>query len=241
MSDLASDYIVVGGGLAGRVIASCLSCGEGEPEVTLIEAGLDPAGRQNTGSYLCGLSLLGGEPDYAYQSEPVGATANRIHILNAGNMLGGGSGLNFGGWLLADSQDYDHGGQVVSDKRWSYEGLKLQLKKAESKCNARTVSNDAERKYPLRDIVKAAWSELAVQAADMAKGSVGGILEMLENSRDEARQTSNAVYILDYVKVPTNCVVHRVMFSATVATGVILADGTEIKAKREVILSAGTT
>lgn len=240
MSSSAADYVVVGGGLAGCVIASCLSLSESKPEVILIEAGPDPAGKPNTETYLNGLSLLGGELDYAYQSEPVETTENRVHTLNAGKTLGGGSILNFGGWLRADAQDYDQWSEVVGDKRWSHEGLKPWLEKVESKFNVSAISGDENRKYPLRDAVNTAWKELGVGTADRAQGSIRGIVEMLENSRDGVRQPSNAAYSLERVKVLTNCTVHRVLFSGTAATGVVLADGTKFEAKREVILCAGT-
>lgn len=115
---VAADYIVVGGGLTGCLIASRLRQSDKKPEVVLMEAGSDPSDNPAAAGFLSGLSLLGGEFDYVYQSDPVTSTANRVHSLNSGKALGGGSILNYGGWLRADAADYDEWAEVVSDGRW---------------------------------------------------------------------------------------------------------------------------
>ncbi|KAH6645017.1 hypothetical protein BKA67DRAFT_651494 [Truncatella angustata] len=104
MTDLTADYIVIGGGLTGCLVASRLSQSEKEPR-------RHPARSR------------GGEFDYAYHSEPVTNTANRVHSLNSGKALGGGSILNYGGWLRADAADYNEWGSLVDDERWGYRGL----------------------------------------------------------------------------------------------------------------------
>ncbi|PVI02582.1 GMC oxidoreductase [Periconia macrospinosa] len=239
MSSTTADYIVVGGGLAGCVIASRLSQSEKKPSVILVEAGPDPSGKPNTDTILNGLSLLGGELDHAFQSAPVPTTANRQHFLPAGKVLGGGSILNFGGWLRADVADYDAWGEAVGDRSWSYEGLKPWLDKVESHLGAATISSDPNRIYPLRNAVKTAWDELGSQPAEEAKGSISGIVEVKENTQNGLRQPSYAAYPLERVTVMTNTVVHRVNFSGKQATGILLVDGREITAQKEVIITAG--
>ncbi|KAI1409261.1 choline dehydrogenase [Hypoxylon sp. FL1857] len=258
MADLIADYVVVGGGLTGCVIASRLSQSDKKPKVILLDAGSDPAGNPAAASFLSGLSLLGGEYDYAYQSEPVANTANRVHTLNAGKVLGGGSILNFGGWLRADAADYDEWAELVGDKRWSYEGLKPWFRKTESfydsgsgadadehgfegpmHVTSISASESGERKYLLREPVRKAWVELGVSSNSHKNGSISGLAEMLENSRDGMRQPSNTAYPLTDVKVFTNTTVQRVTFTETTATGVELADGRKVTARKEVILCAG--
>ncbi|KAI1132918.1 choline dehydrogenase [Nemania abortiva] len=257
MGDLAADYIVVGGGLTGCPIASRLSKSDKKPEVILFEAGPDASSNPAVAGFLSGLSLLGGELDYAYPSEPVSDTANRVHHLNAGKVLGGGSVLNFGGWLRADAADYDQWAEVAGDKRWSYEGIKPWLIKTERYNDAQadgqhgldgpmnvtavSAAESGARKYPLRGTVKQAWAELGVlHNLDKEGGSTTGLSEMYENSRNGLRQPSNMAYPLDNAKVFTNTLVHRVTFDGTKATGVELADGRKITARKEVILSAGS-
>ncbi|KAH8655353.1 choline dehydrogenase [Xylariales sp. PMI_506] len=257
MSDLIADYVVVGGGLTGCAVASRLSESDGNPEVIVIEAGPDPSDNPAAAGLLSGLSLLGGELDYAYPSEPVADTANRVHYLNSGRALGGGSILNFGGWLRADVADYDEWAEAAGDKRWSYEGLKPWLLKSERfhdpQANPQehgldgpmhitsiSAAESGARAYPLRDTIKQAWAERGVHLNRGDKnGSTTGLVEFNENSRNGMRQPSNMAYPLDRVKTFTNTVVHRVTFSGTKATGVELTDGRHITARKEVILSAG--
>jgi choline dehydrogenase-like flavoprotein len=245
MASLGADYVIVGGGLTGCVIASRLARlsrlphHAPFPSVILLEAGPDPSQEPGVDTLLGGLSSLGGKLDYAYQSEPVPGTVNRTHTLNAGKTLGGGSILNFGGWLRADSKDYDDWGTAVADKRWSYEGMRPWLEKAERYFGAKPISSDLERKYPLRNAVEAAWAEVGVEHADIANGSMNGIVEMKENSRDGLRQPSNTAYSLERVTVVTNASVNRVSFAGNVANGVELKDGRFVQAKKEVILCAG--
>lgn len=262
MADSAADYIVVGGGLTGCVIASRLQQSQKakSAEVILVEAGPDPSSNPAVAGFLSGLSLQGGELDFAYQSEPVASTADRAHTLNAGRALGGGSILNYGGWLRADAADYDEWARVVGDRRWGYEGLGPWLRKSESfhgsgsgveggggrgtdgPMHVTTVSaaDSGERKYPLRDAVRNAWVSLGVsQNPERKDGSITGLVEMSENSRDGQRQPSYTAYPLDGVRVLTSTLVKRVIFSGTTATGVELADGRKITARKEVILCAG--
>ncbi|KAI1775579.1 choline dehydrogenase [Hypoxylon cercidicola] len=257
MVDLAADYVVVGGGLTGCVIASRLSRSEKKPKVILIEAGSDPSSNPAAAGFLSGLSLQGGEFDYVYQSEPVASTANRVHTLNSGKALGGGSILNYGGWLRADAADYDEWGEVIGDRRWTYEGFKPWLRKSECFYDSgadpdqhgfdgpmhvisTSASESGERKYLLREPVRKSWAELGIPPNLPKKnGTITGLTEMYENSRDGMRQPSFKVYPLDNVQVFTNTMVHRVVFSGKTATGVELADGRKITTRKEVIVCAG--
>lgn len=257
MTEFVADFIIVGGGLTGCVVASRLSQSVNKPTVILLEAGSDASGNPAAATFLGGLSLLGGEIDYAYQSEPVTNTANRVHTLSCGKALGGGSIINYGGWLRADASDYDEWADVVGDKRWSHEWLKSWFRKSEhfhdpgadanehgfdGPIHVTSVSADqsGQRKYLLREPVKEAWTELGISPSLQEKnGAIAGLAEMHENSRDGLRQPTNTAYPLDGVKVFTQTIVHRVTFSGTTATGVELADGRKITARKEVIICAG--
>ncbi|GAW16197.1 hypothetical protein ANO14919_056200 [Xylariales sp. No.14919] len=254
---VTADYVIVGGGLTGCLIASRLSQSPKKPKVVLLEAGSDPSGNTAATGFLTGLSLLGGEFDYHYQSEPVANTANRVHHFNLGKALGGGSLLNYGGWLRADSTDYDEWAEIVGDKRWSWEGFKPWFRKTEhfydSNADADehgfdgpmyvtsvSAAESGERKYPLREPVRQGWSELGVLPnLEKRHGTIAGLTEMWENARDSTRQPSNVVYPLDDVDVLTNTAVNKVTFTDGVANGVVLHDGRKIAARKEVIICAG--
>lgn len=103
-----------------------------------------------------------------------------------------------------------------------------------------SASESGERKYPLRDAVKDAWASLGVpQNLERKGGSIAGLVDMHENSRDGQRQPSYAAYPLDGVQVLANTLVQRVTFSGTTATGVELADGRKLTARKELILCGG--
>ncbi|KAK8851935.1 choline dehydrogenase [Apiospora arundinis] len=259
MADLAdADYVVVGGGITGCVIASRLSqsgdSDQKKPQVVLLEAGPDPAGNPAAAGFLSGLSLLGSEYDYSFRTEPVSGTADRVHTLNVGKVLGGGSILNLGGWLRADAADYDDWGHAVGDERWSYAGLKPWFCKTERFFSGDDVDTDTEhygrdgpmhvapvsvgesgiRKYPLREPVREAWAELGVPANLRRKhGHNGGLVEFSENAREGMRQPAQSVYPLDDsenpVRVYTNTLVRRVIFSEKKdKNGVTTAIGVEL-------------
>ncbi|KAI0178121.1 choline dehydrogenase [Pestalotiopsis sp. NC0098] len=258
MADLDADYIVVGAGVTGCVIASRLSQSEQKPQVVLFEAGSDPSGEPAAAGFLSGLSLQGGQFDYAYSSEPVSTTVNRVHTLSSGKALGGGSILNYGGWLRADAADYDEWAEIVGDQRWSHEGLKPWLRKTERfydpaadaeehgfegtmRVVSVSASENGERKYALRETVKEAWLELGVPLnLDKKGGLIGGLTEMHENSDQGMRQPANTAYSLADVDVYTDTMVQNVVFSGKTATGVELLDGRKILARKEVIICAGT-
>ncbi|KAK3313591.1 choline dehydrogenase [Apodospora peruviana] len=264
MADLTADYIVVGGGLTGCVIASRLSKSEEKPKVVLIEAGTDPTGNQAATGFLTGLSLVGGEYDYVYKSEPDPNTANRVHDLHAGKVLGGGSIINFGGWLRADAGDYDEWARMVGDNSWSHKEFKPWLQKVEHFHESAdgapkngdngfdgpmhvypiSASTSGARKYLLREPVKQAWTELSVPLnLRKTNGSIAGLAEFCENADPEGmRQPSYKVYPLDDVQVLTNTAVSKVIFSddgTTTTTGVEIGTEKIITARKEVILCAG--
>ncbi|KAM7205132.1 hypothetical protein V8F20_003269 [Naviculisporaceae sp. PSN 640] len=260
MAHLSADYIVVGGGLTGCTIASRLSKSPLKPKVLLIEAGSDPSSNEAARTILSGLSLLGSEYDYILQTSPDVHTANRTLNLNVGKVLGGGSILNFGGWLRADAGDYNDWAALVGDERWNSSSFsklfdKIETfhdKPSESKGNGPmhvfpvSSSESGTRKYLLREPMRQAWeSELGVKSnTRKAGGSIAGLTEFYDNTTPEGlRQPSYTVYPLDDVQVLTSTTVSRILFDDSkipkVVTGVELSDGRTASATKEVILCAG--
>ncbi|MCJ1448188.1 MAG: hypothetical protein MMC23_008702 [Stictis urceolatum] len=260
-----ADYIIVGGGLTGCAIASRLSQWKPTLNVLLLEAGPDPSANPAIRTLMGGLGLLGSELDWAYKSTPQSNTGNRIHPLNAGRGLGGGSTINYGGWIRGDAADYDAWSAAVAGEgaaasaRWSYAGMLPYFRRSERYFDpaadpalhgfngpmhvASIAGTNPARHYPLRDAVRAAFEETGVQPADESHGRTIGIREFGENSSAKGeRQPSYEAYPLDGVTVVTEATVHRVEFDAVAnlkVGGVRLADGQLVRARREVILCAG--
>lgn len=173
MATAEADYVVVGGGLTGCALASRLKQRNPSLDVLILEAGIDPSDNPNTTSFPGLFSLLGSELDWSYPSTPQPNTGNRVHTIHAGKALGGGSVINFGGWSRGDPSDYDEWAKAMGDYRWSYEGLLPFFRKSETffdpkadlkqhgfngPIHVTSVSaSDPQRKYPLREPIKAAW------------------------------------------------------------------------------------
>ena len=260
MSTTEADYIIVGGGLTGCALASRLHEHDPSLEILVLEAA-DPSDSdriQNAGAF----ELIGSDLDWAYSSVPQPATGNRVHPINAGKTLGGGSTINYGGWTRGDASDYDAWAKKVEDSRWSYKGLLPFFRKTECYFDSKADSeqhgfsgpmkivsvsaSDPRRKYPLRDPVLKAWTELGLKFNPTpGSGSLAGISESLENWADGKRQPAYLAYSLKGVRVLMSAMAHRVLFSqddagSPKASAVLLADGRQFSARKEIILSAGT-
>ncbi|KAI4219890.1 MAG: hypothetical protein L6R36_008007 [Xanthoria steineri] len=256
------DYVIIGGGLTGCVIASRLSQHDPNLQVLLVEAGIDASENPLTKDIGGAFALAGSDLDYNYKTSPQTNTNDRVHTATAGKVLGGGSILNYGLWLRGDARDYDQWAKLVGDERWSYKGLLPYFKKSENHVKAKQApehrgsdgpiritsvfESDPKRRYGLREPVKAAWEEMGLQENPRADcGSIQGICESLENWDEGKRQPSNLAYCLENVRVLTSAVVHKVIITGDPdgnlkASNVVLADGRQIQVRKEIILSAGT-
>ena len=262
MSDVEADYIIVGGGLTGCVIAARLQQSNPYFQILVLEAGTDATENPQTRDLAGGFALAGSELDYNYKTKPQPNTNDRAYTLTAGKVLGGGTILNYGGWARGDARDYDQWAKLVGDERWSYKGLLPYLKKPECHFNAKlnptnrgadgpmhvtsVAESDVKRKYGLREPIKAAWEELGLKFNPNGDcGSLAGICELLENWKDGQRQPSYMAYSLKKSNVVTGAVVQKITFAQdeeghNAATGVLTADGRQFKARKDIILSAGT-
>lgn len=253
-----ADYIIVGGGLTGCVVASRLKQRNPSLEILIIEAGIDPSNDQRISSFPGLFSLFGSELDWSYHSAPQPNTANRAHVTSAGKALGGGSTINFGGWNRGDASDYDDWGKTVGDQKWSYEGLLPFFRRSETfeSTNVDVKQHgvdgpihvtpvSATRTFPLREPIKEAWTELGLAYnPDGCSGKLAGICDFFETWYDGKRQTAYQAYDLAGIEVLTETMVHRVEFefeegSSPKASTVLVADGQHIKARKEIILAAG--
>lgn len=93
------------------------------PQVLLVEAGRDARGDPRISTPRGDLVLVQSQLDWAYMTVPQKHTNGRTHYNAAGNVLGGGSVLNYGTWTRGDASDYDDWFRVVKDTRWSDEGI----------------------------------------------------------------------------------------------------------------------
>lgn len=100
------DYVVIGAGSAGCVVANRLT-EDSDTTVLLLEAGNPDTKPEIQIPAEC-LSLLGSEVDWGYFSEPEPYLNNRKIFCPRGKVLGGSSSINIMIYLRGNSHDYDH-------------------------------------------------------------------------------------------------------------------------------------
>jgi choline dehydrogenase-like flavoprotein len=260
---ILADYIIVGGGIAGCVIASRLKQGDPGLSVVLIEAGQDPIGHPLTSEPLACFAAHYSDLDYAFKTVPQAHLDGRQCYAAAAKALSGGSAINYGTWTRGPAVDFDRWAEEVNDDTWGYKNLLPYFKKTE-RCTADPSLNpeqhgyegpihivsvsksDPKRKYPLREQLERAWCELgALRVADANDGKPLGVTELVESWRDGKRQCASQSYDLSGVMILCSTTVHRIIVEnmksgAKKASAVELVDGRIISAFKEIILSCGT-
>ena len=245
------DYVIVGAGSAGCVLAARLS---EDPDVTvcLVEAGpADSAENIHVPAAFGKLFRTAIDWDYDTHEEP---HLNRRRVfLPRGRVLGGTSSMNAMVYARGNRVDYD----AWQLPGWSYRELLPYFKRSED--NERGESQYHGVGGPLsvsdgrsNNPSAAAFVEAAVQAGHPANGDFNGPVQdgfgFFQVTQRGGRRCSTAVAFLHpamsrpNLTVETNLQVHRVLMESGRAVGVTgrrLDQEVEIRAEREVILAGG--
>ncbi|KAF7442302.1 GMC oxidoreductase [Pyrenophora tritici-repentis] len=261
MGDDSFDFIVVGGGTAGNALATRLSQALPQYCVLVVEAGAN--GRNVEGIYVPGLrgSTFGSMYDWSLPTVPQPAANNRTIIHRRGKVLGGSSALNLMVWDRATVKEYD-AWEELGNPSWSWEGMYPAMLKSE---NFQRQNGSAQ--YGMDGVgyggpIQIALAEdpppqLQACVPTLMNLGVHENLESLNGSnlgvmyQPAMYRVSNHTrsYSVDYlprasenVVIMFNITIHKVQLdkSGSRATGVVLTNGKVIKAKKEVVLSAGS-
>ncbi|GAB3536083.1 GMC family oxidoreductase [Phytohabitans suffuscus] len=245
------DYVIVGGGSAGCVLAARLS-EDPDVKVCLIEAG--PADTSPNIHVPAGAAkLFRTQLDWDYDSHDEPFCDNRRIYLPRGRVLGGTSSINGMIYIRGNRLDYDSWGQPG----WSYDELLPYFVRAED--NERGASeyhgsggplgvSENRSRNPMSDAFIAAAVAAGYPASDDFNGpDQDGFGYFQVTQRDGMRCSSAAAYLRPAtgrpnLTVETGVQVHRVVMENGRATGVAgwRADGeVTVRAEREVILTAG--
>lgn len=110
-SDSEIDYLVVGGGTAGCVVASRLS--QAGFTVCVLEAGPEDYSEKIM-SPLAAPTLHGSHLEFNYLSKEQAWLGNRRVPNFGGRLLSGSSAVNYANWTRCHSTDYDDWGMLFS-------------------------------------------------------------------------------------------------------------------------------
>lgn len=143
MSDPTFDYLIVGGGSAGSVLADRLSA-DGRHAVCVIEAG---GWDRNPWIHVpAGFVKLNTHPrlTWSFQSEPTEQTGGRAIRLPQGKVIGGSSAINGMVYNRGQAADFDHW-SALGNPGWSYQDVLPYFRRGERRCAARDPADPLYR------------------------------------------------------------------------------------------------
>ncbi|KAK1231420.1 hypothetical protein PQX77_005463 [Marasmius sp. AFHP31] len=125
ITDLPSkdyDFVIVGGGTAGSVLANRLS-EDPKTKVLVVEAGIDNANVQDIIVPFLGPGAFESAADWNFTATPQRGMFNRTFTLPRGHVLGGSSSINFMTWNRGSDDVWDNFARLSGDPGWSWESV----------------------------------------------------------------------------------------------------------------------
>ncbi|MDH3633234.1 MAG: choline dehydrogenase [Gammaproteobacteria bacterium] len=250
------DYIILGAGSAGCVLANRLS-ESGEYSVLIVEAG--PMDRKLMIHIPAGVSSVYKDPsiNWNYQTEPEANLQQRQVELPRGKVLGGSSSINSMVYMRGHPKDYDRWNDTLGLTGWSYADCLPYFKAGEtSERGASAWRGDsgplsvstAKLENPLFDAFLEAGSTSGQGKSDDLNGYKPEGLARLDSTIRDGRRCSAAVAHLKPALSRPNldlvicALVDQVLLDKQRAIGVKFQHRGKIqiiRASREVIVSCG--
>jgi choline dehydrogenase len=253
------DFVIVGAGTAGCVLANRLSADPGT-RVALVEAG----GRDD---YFwidipVGYLYTIGNPrtDWCFQTEPSPGLANRSSLYARGKVLGGCSSINAMIYMRGQRSDYDHWAEL-GNRGWGWDDVLPVFKASEDYQHGADAWHGAggelrveERRvnWPILDAWRDAAAEAGIpQIAEYNRGDNFGTAYFQMNQRRGVRWSATKAFLRPVLHrrnltVLTDTLVTGVAFDTAPgqprATGVTVRAGRDertLTARRGVVLAAG--
>ena len=250
------DYIIVGAGSAGCVLANRLSA-DGNHSVLLIEAG--PKNRALSLKIPAAVltNLKSTRHNWAFQGEPEPELAGRSIRHDRGRTLGGSSSINGMVFIRGHALDFE-GWRQAGCEGWGYADVLPYFKRMEcyagGGCDYRGADGPLKVHRPQPDNpIYDAFLQAGKQAGYPQSEDICGFRQegfaTLDSSIHNGERSSSATAFLTPARersnltVITKALVTEIAIEGRVATGIVFVDagGTRVTAtaRREVVLSAG--
>lgn len=253
------DYVIVGAGSAGCILADRLSAGSAHT-VCLLEAGPPdrnpfihiPAGFMKT--------LVNPKINWLYDTEPSHWTGGRTISQARGKTLGGSGSINGHVYTRGQRLDFD-GWAQRGNRGWGYADVLPYFRRSERRIgegddtyrgregNVRIT--DMAWRHPLCDAFIEGATQLGIPRNPDYNGATQEGISYVQRMTYKGRRASTATAYLNPAKsrpnlsVRTHAHATRILLDGKRAAGVAYAQGgrggtlTEVRANREIILSGG--
>ena len=250
------DYVIVGAGSAGCVLANRLSA-RGDARILLLEAG----GRDSNPfiHMPAGIARLVDDRriDWRYYTEPEPELENRRLYWPRGRVLGGSSSINAMCYTRGHARDYDEWSQTCG-AAWRYDNVLAYFRKAEDQARGPSLYHgqggplhveDLRFRNPLSTVFVEAGVACGLARNDDFNGASQEGIGFYQVTQRAGRRCSSARAYLHPVRsrpnlqIATGCLATRLIFAAGRVQAVEYRNGRTLQrasVEREVLLAAGS-